>query len=402
MAKYLPEFGWEPIVYTPDNSRFMIKDDSLVTDEAKNIAVLRKPIWDPGTWFGRQGKAPLGEVRARKSSLLFRLAVWVRANVFIPDSKIFWVKPSLRFLSKYFNRRPPDMVVTTGPPHSMHLIGLGLKNILGVKWLADFRDPWSAADIMAQLAVSGFALSQHVKMEKNVLRQADVVVTIGKRLGDSFTALEPGCNLRIVTNGFDEQDFAGEGPTLPDDFVITYTGILYPNRNPEQLWEVLNEMCHREAGFAARLRVNIAGFVDEAVRSGLEQYNELSGRVNFTGYLSHGEAIELCRQSALLVLPVDNTKNSRMIVPGKMFEYLAARVPIISFGPSDSDANDILLASGHRPVIAYDDKNKIYEEVKFHYTNFLQGEATAGYTFAAYSRRALAKEISEIMHETVG
>jgi len=398
-AKYLPEFGYEPIIYTPDIPGFGIQDKSLADDGLKGIKVLRRPIWDPGTMFSNKGKSiKVGELNKKTASLFFKLAIWLRGNIFIPDSKIFWVKPSLKYLTKYLKKNKIDVMVTTGPPHSMHMIGFGLNKILGIKWLADFRDPWSDWDILDQLYTSNFARTQHRKMESNVLSKADVVITVGKRLGDGLIEKVPECNLEIVTNGFDEDDFNNiEKENSSDKFTLTYSGLIYNNRNPKLLWQVLNDLCLEDEGFSNQLVINIAGIVAEDVRDDIMQYQLLASKVNFIGYVLHQESIELCQQSSLLMLAIDNTKNSRILTTGKLFEYLATQVPIIGFGELDSDANDILVDTGHNPLIDYADRSKIKSEIITYYENYKNGVENPEYRYLNYSRRNLAGKIGKIL-----
>lgn len=401
-AKYLPQFGWEPTIYTPYDPKFGITDDSLSQQGSDNIKVLRTNIWDLGTLFKKNGKPlKIGEIDTNKMSFVSKLLVWVRGNMFIPDAKVSWVKPSIKYLTKYLAKEPVDIVVTTGPPHSMHLIGLGLKKRLGVKWVADFRDPWSEGDIISQLKISGWAEKKHQYLENEVLANADAIVTVGNRLGDSFKDKNSSCNVEIITNGYDSDDFGiiSSGSGLKGKFILTYSGLLYNNRNPGLLWEVLDEICRQDQNFRDHLQVNIAGIVDPSVEHMLRQFKALWPSITFHGYLSHTDSIQLCMLSTALILPVDNTKNTMMLIPGKLFEYLAVNIPILGFGDPDSDASAILRASGHNPLINYSDKIKITETITSLFTDFEADAINTKYDHDQYQRRNLTKKMVRVFEE---
>ena len=403
-AKYLPDFGWQPIIYTPIDPKFGIMDVSLSSDDGNNIKVIRTKIWDIGTLFNKKGKPlKIGEINNKKTSLISKLMIWIRGNFFIPDSKISWVKPSIKKISAELAKTPVDLIVTTGPPHSMHLIGLGLKKKLGIKWVADFRDPWSDGDLIEQLNISKRAFRKHQHLEKEVLKNADAVVAVGEMLGESFRLKFNDSNLKIITNGYDQSDFdSGEvEPGIQDKFKLTYSGLLYNNRNPNLLWDVLDELCLEDKEFNEQLEVHIAGLVDPGIEQVLKGYKCLGSKISFHGYLSHTESIQLCLRSTALILPVDNTKNTMMLIPGKLFEYLAANVPILGFGIPGSDASKILTTSGHQALMSYTNKAKITQRVSTLFNDFKNGEVKIKYEHEQYQRRALSRKMSAVFNKLV-
>jgi len=186
-AKYLPEFGWKPVIYTPENPDFEIKDDSLLKDVDSVTVVLKQPIWEPFGLYrkllGKTATQKQGVIEPSGSSLLSRFSLWVRANLMIPDPRKFWIKPSINYLVKYLKKNPVDIIITTGPPHSMHMIGLGIKKKLDIPWIADFRDPWSDWDVLDLLKISNTARRKHKTLEHQVFKHADKVLTVSWRLG---------------------------------------------------------------------------------------------------------------------------------------------------------------------------------------------------------------------------
>lgn len=399
-AKYLPEFGWQPIVYTPRDSEFALKygDD----DSVANVPVLGTTIFDPGSLFSKSGGGfKVGEINRKSAGILSRLAIWFRANVFVPDSKVFWVRKSVNYISAYLDQNHVDLIVTTGPPHSMHLIGLGVKARTGVKWVADFRDPWSDGDILDQLGSGKKAMESHRQLEKGVLEKADLVVSVTESMAESLAAKGHGINTTVITNGYDEADF-DVSVQKDDKFNLTYSGLLYGKRNPSNLWIVLDELMQANEQFSKDLVINIAGVVEESVDEQLSQLNCLSGVVNRLGYLSHQDSINECLSAAVLILTVDSTKNGRMLIPGKLFEYLACQVPILGFGNPGCDSDRILVNSGHDHLIPYEDSESIKARVSDLYEQWqLSGTTERSHNVNQFSRRnltgALSKEFNNLL-----
>lgn len=398
-SKYLPKYGWKPIIYTPQNTDFKLKYGNQASQKDET-EVLTTPIFDPGAMFTKSsGKMKIGEVDAKNASLITKLVIWIRGNYFIPDSKIFWVAKSVRYLVRYLKNHPVDVIVTTGPPHSMHLIGLGLKDILGVKWVADFRDPWSKGDILNQLSASPKTIKQHEKLESQVLSKADIVLSVGQQMADSFKSRVPDGVYKVITNGYDPQDFEKEIAREPNKFVITYSGLLYNNRNPRAFWQVLDELIKSNTSFAEVIEVKIIGLIDPAVETELKNFSSLKNKIVQLGYLSHQDSIEALRKSNALLLTVDNTENSLMLIPGKLFEYLATDLPIIGFGNAKSDANQILIASGHEPLIEYTDEEEIKLRINTLFEQFQSGEVPREFSHQSYSRVELTNNLVELLDD---
>ena len=184
-VKYLRGFGWEPIVYTPENPEAPATDESLLKDIPDNLTVLRTRIWEPYSLYKNFIGQKKGETinagflsEKKKPGIAEKISVWIRGNWFIPDARKFWIKPSIIFLSQYLKNNPVHAVVSTGPPHSMHLIALGLKKQLHLPWLADFRDPWTNIDFYDKLMLTKFSNEKHKRMELEVLKNADKVVVV--------------------------------------------------------------------------------------------------------------------------------------------------------------------------------------------------------------------------------
>ena len=208
-SKYLRDFGWEPVIYTPENPEYPEIDESLFKDIPIGTEVIKRPIWEPYNAYRRfTGQKKEEKIQAgflsvkKKNHILEIISVWIRGNLFIPDARVFWIKPSIRFLLKHLATHPVDAIVSTGPPHSMHLIGLGIRKKLNIPWLADFRDPWTTIDFYHQLHLTRQADKKHHRLEKAVLSGADHVTIISWNCALDLNGILPR-KYDVITNGFD-------------------------------------------------------------------------------------------------------------------------------------------------------------------------------------------------------
>ena len=206
-VKYLTLMGWEPIVYTPLNPEYPVEDKSLLDEIPPGVTIFKTPIKEPYTIYKKfVGMKSTDKVAAnfisdgKKPSWAQKVAVWLRGNFFIPDPRVFWVKPSVRFLSELLEDDPVDVIVTSGPPHSMHLIGLKLKQKYGIPWVADFRDPWTNIDFYHELMLTTVADSIHKRLERKVLTKADLVVTVNRAMQEEFLA-KGAKQVSVISNG---------------------------------------------------------------------------------------------------------------------------------------------------------------------------------------------------------
>ena len=340
-AKFLPEFGWEPIIFTPEHPDFNIQDETLEAEVSNSLEVIKLPIWEPYQLFEKlTGKKTPSQgliTSDKKKSLLTNLALWIRGNFFIPDPRKFWVKPSVKFLLDFIERNEIDVVVTTGPPHSMHLIGLELKKKLDIKWVADFRDPWSKWDMLESFKLSSIAKKKHQLLELAVLKNADDVITVSETWAMEFEKILPR-NYHVITNGFDEDDFQGvKKEEQTDVFVISHFGLINNFRNPLALWEALKKI-----KAALKIEVRLYGMIEPSIIDSITSDPVLNSMVDIRPSISHKEVIQAYADSDLLLLLLNDSENAKGHIPGKLFEYLASNRPILALGPTDGDAAKII------------------------------------------------------------
>lgn len=404
-ARYLPEFGWHPVLFVPEGADYPDTDESLVAETA-GIEVIRFPIWEPYTAYRRftgqqqTDKVDPGFFQQQELSWKKRLAIWVRGNFFIPDARRFWVRPAVKFLRNYLKDNPVDVIVTTGTPHSLHLIGLGLKRTLGLPWVADFRDPWTTIEFYDQLRLSNWADRRHRALEKAVMTTADHVTSASWAWAEDYRALGAKA-VTTLTNGFDEADFAAAPPAREEKFVLLHAGTLAGDRNPEALWRVLEELCEEEDGFRESLIVRFAGKTDMAVIRSMMAHR-LGDQGEDLGYVPHAEAIELMQTASLLLLLINQVGfNARGRIAGKVFEYLASGTPVLCIAPLEGDSARIVSEAGAGYVCPFGDKAALKAAILDAWQRHRAGQCPAidPQRIAQFSRRAVTEQLGEVLNQ---
>ena len=406
-AKYLPEFGWKPIIYTPENPSYPLLDESLMKDVPGDLEIVRTKIWEPyqlaeklnkSNKKFKAGQFDVGKNQSWKS----KLSIWVRGNFFIPDARVFWVKPSVKFLENYLRENKIDVVVTSGPPHSLHLIGINLKKKLPcLKWIADFRDPWTEISYYKHLKLTKNSDRRHRQLENDVFRGADI--TLATSYTDAENFRKKGANAFCITNGFDESDsnlttFKPSTPQTPKaQFTLSYIGVLEQLRNPENLWIALDDLVKENADFAESFILKFAGRIDDKILSILEN-SALKNHIENLGYLSHDKAIEEMQTSDMLLITNFPNDSSKGIIPGKIFEYLSTGKQIISFGPDEADVARILEDTGAGKHFSYDGTEDIKTYILEKFRLWQSGHLTANIqNIEQFSRKSLTKNLAEIL-----
>ncbi len=361
-VKYLSQMNHEVEVITPSKPDFDLKDDSLLEEIPKSVKIHHLPIWEPLGWYKklRGGKLDSNKLGDQKRSLITKLTFWIRGNFFIPDPRIFWVRKTRKYIARLSKERPFDVLVTTGPPHSMHLIALGLKkrNFKFI-WLADFRDTWSQIDFLQEFYTSKVAMQIHRKLEKNVLKNADLVTTVNDQTA-KLLAKRYDRKINIVYNGFDPADFSGLNKTVDKkEFEIVHFGLLNKLRNPGNLWTALEEICREDSVFREKLRIKLGGVIEDDIIRRLESSPELSQAFNNCGYVSHKEVIQHYFNADLLLLLLNNTELGKTVMTGKVYEYLMAEKPILGMGYTQSDPAKLVSRAASGKFFEYSDKEAL-------------------------------------------
>jgi galactitol-specific phosphotransferase system IIB component len=400
-VKYLPDFDVQPIVYVPENPTYPIVDSNLVTEVSDKAIILKTSIFEPYQLASFLSKNKTKKISSgiipnqKKQSFLDKVMLWVRGNLFIPDARVFWVKPSVAYLEKYILENGIDTIVTSGPPHSLHLIGLQLKQRLNLNWLADFRDPWTTIGYHKSLRLSHYAAKKHKELEGQVLNSADTIIVTSKTTKTEFQALTTK-PIEVITNGFDVEKV--DKQTMDTKFSLAHIGTFLSERNPNILWESLVELCTDIPDFKSHLEIKLMGAVSQEVLETIAQFG-LNSYLNNLGYVSHSEAVAHQRKSQVLLLIEIDSEETKSILPGKLFEYMVSERPIIAIGPKDSDFAEIITTTNTGVFFNYSDKEQLKQTILDYYTQFLAGKLQSnGVGLQQYSRKNLTKQLVELLH----
>ncbi len=404
-AHYLPDFGWQPIIFTAKDAHYPMEDQSLVAQVPKDLEVLNCPIWEPYNayrkllGYKKEEKVQAGFIEEeKKNSKLQSLAVWVRGNLFIPDARKFWVGPAVKSLLRYLEEQPVDAIFSTGPPHTVHLIAKAIKLKTGIPWVADFRDPWTNIDFYNQLKLSKRADAKHHQLEKQVLQTADAVTTVSWTWAEELAEIR-GSKVEVVTNGFDDADFGFNRTALDQRFSIAHIGTVTKDRNPKALWTVLAKLCQENKQFNEQLQIRFVGKTDYSIFASIEQAG-LSRHLQKIDHMPYTEAIRVAAQSQLLLLLVNDAPNSQGRIPIKVYEYLPCQRPVLGIGHSKGDAAKIISEMKAGEVFDFEQEEEIKHFLQRSFKQFQQGKLQLpARDYQKYSRRNTSKELAKVLDQ---
>jgi len=400
-VKYLPDFNIQPIVYIPENPTYPIIDNGLVSEIPDKAIILKNKISEPygfASFFSKNKTKKISSgiiPNKKKQSLLEKMLLWVRGNIFIPDARFLWVKPSVKYLKKYIIENDIDTIVTSGPPHSLHLIGLQLQKDLGVKWFADFRDPWTTIGYHKALKLSSYAENKHKELEKEVLNSADTIIVTSKTTKTEFEALTTR-PIEIITNGYDVEKVGKQA--LDEKFTLAHIGSFLSDRNPRILWKALQEIIKENKDFKKDFHLKLIGATSQEVLDTISEFR-LNDYVENLGYVSHQEAIEHQRKSQVLLLIEIDSEDTKSIIPGKLFEYMVSERPIVAIGPKGSDFAEIIISTNTGVFFTYDEKEKLKALLLKYYQDYQnQNLKVHAVGLQKYSRKNLTEQLSKLLN----
>lgn len=399
-VKYLPDFGIEPHVYIPENPTYPLIDEKLVCEVSGKAIIVKKKIFEPyglAAFFSKKKTQKISSgiiPNQKKQTFIEKLMLWIRGNLFIPDARVFWVKPSVKFLKKYLQEHEINTVITTGPPHSLHLIGLQLKKELQINWITDFRDPWTTIGYHKQLKLSNWATKKHKALEKEVLNTCDAIIVTSENTKKEFEILS-NQPIEVITNGYDIENIIKK--TLDCQFSLAHIGSFLSERNPQILWQVLSELIQENEDFATHFELKLIGAVSSEVLESIEKY-QLNPFVNNLGYVSHEEALQEQRSSQVLLLVEIDSHETKCIIPGKLFEYLVSERPILAIGPNDTDFEKIIKATNSGTFFNYQEKEALKNQILNYFNLYLENNLKSHpIGLQKYSRKQLTQELAKLI-----
>ncbi|MDR1671900.1 MAG: glycosyltransferase [Bacteroidales bacterium] len=394
-VKYLPSFGITPAVLTvkPECAEYPVIDESLGTDLAADLEIYRtdcKGMYDLYKKIARVKTAPYsGFANEGNPTLLQKAARFIRGNFFLPDARRGWVKYAFRESCRIIEQQDIATVITTGPPHSTHLTGCKLKRKYGIRWIADFRDPWTNIQYKSFLYQTGWARKKDLEYERQVLRLCDVLllaVDERARLQKIHPDISPD-KMLFVPNGYDEEDFAGKTPQNPLHPLITYTGTIAANYPLDGLLQALAQLA--DLPFTLRF----VGKVDEKTQAACRQ--RLGNRVEFIPFVPHGKSIDYLMSSSVLLLVNARVEGVQFLLHGKIFEYLASGKPILLLGAPEGKSAQIIREAGAGQAFDYNDADGI--------SRFLSEQCAhpAPHAHPEYVRRFSRKQLAQTLAQII-
>ena len=396
-VKYLPHFGVQPYVYVPKNPTYPIVDFGLEKEILEDAIIIKTKIFEPyqlASYFSKKKTRNISSgiiPNQKKQTILEKLLLWIRGNIFIPDARFLWVKPSVVFLENYLTENQIDTIITSGPPHSLHLIGLQLsKKNKKLHWIADFRDPWTTIGYHKELKLSAYAEKKHKSLEKEVLQTANQILVTSKTTKTEFQEITKK-PITVITNGYDIED--KQKLNVDIKFSLAHIGSFLSQRNPLLLWKSLSELIAEIPDFKNDLEIKLIGAVSQEVLATISDF-KLDSFVHNLGYVSHSEAIFHQRNSQVLLLIEIDYPNTKIIIPGKLFEYMVSERPIIAIGPKDSDFEEIITQTNTGVFFEYHQKEALKETILNYYDLFKKDNLTVhAVGLEKYSRKNLTEDL---------
>jgi glycosyltransferase involved in cell wall biosynthesis len=399
-VKYLPDFGIQPHVYVPENPTYPIIDSALEKEVSDKAIIIKRKIFEPyalASFFSKKNTQKISSgiiPNQKKQSLLQKILLWIRGNAFIPDARVLWVKPSVKFLEKYILENQIETIITTGPPHSLHLIALGLKEKLSLTWIADFRDPWTTIGYHNELKLSAKSAHKHKELESKVLNTADVVLVTSPTTKKEFQLLTQK-PIHVITNGYDVEKV--EKVPLDEKFTLAHIGSFLSQRNPHILWKCLEEITKENPTFKNDFQLKLIGAVSQEVLDTIADF-QLGIYVNNIGYVSHKEAVLQQRSSQVLLLIEINSEITKSIIPGKLFEYMASERPVLALGPENSDIEGIINSTNTGIFHQYDENDELKQTILSFYEQYkMNALHVHAIGLQQYSRKNLTKQLAEVI-----
>ncbi len=406
-VKYLPEFGVMPLVLTVDEKKasYPFTDKTLLTEVPSSVKVYRTDTSEPfGIYSRLTGKKsiPTGFSNESNPGLIQKSSRFIRGNFFIPDARRGWVKYALKEANKIIDSENIDTVITTSPPHSAQIIGLELKKYYRdrIRWIADLRDPWTDIYYYNEFHHLYFAKMKDLRYESDVLNKADFVVTVSNELKELFLNKTSGkANVTVIPNGYDDEDFKGsykEEKSSGRSFIISYTGTLADSYNPNIFFHALKKVTETIPETEIKLR-----FVGNPSSSLIEYAKSisLSKSIELIPTVSHDESVKFLLKSDALLLVIPEIKNDKGILTGKLFEYLAARKPVICIGPPDGEAASILNECGAGKTFGRNMETKLTQYLSDLISKWKEGTDLniKNELYKKYSRRSQTRELAKII-----
>jgi len=388
--KYIQDLAWEPVVFT-----FKEQEEPKHTFE-----VISKPQLEPNKLYQSlfNKKVPSDILTNKKKRLWDKFLVFIRANFFIPDSRILYAYTSKKTLRKRLKEKDIDLIISTGPPHSMHLIAKQMSSEFNIPWIADFRDPWTGIEYFKKLPLLPFAKRMHQSLEQKILQSCNSLITVSDSWAEHLKELGAK-NTSVIHNGFDTEDFSEIGSN-PKRMSIAHFGTYPKSRNHIQLWEVFNDLAQDE-NFKNALDLHFYGFTYDDFQAELAPY-EFKKQVKQFSSIPHHEATHKMSEYRFLFLSLSDTTLSEGRIPLKFYEYLATGRKIIAIGKKDTDLSKLMNELHCGYYINYGEEDRLKKLLKEEFLDPEIQPEELSHQRMEYSKKEQAKKYVQLFNRVIG
>ncbi len=397
-AKYLPEFGWQPIILTvdPEYASYPQRDESLLAEVDPNCQVYTTKSFELYNLYklisGKKDVPYGGFANESKEGLMQKASKFIRGNFLLPDPRKGWNKYALKKAEELIREFNIKTVVTTSPPHSTQLVGLKLKQKFNIRWIADLRDPWTDIYYYNQFKHTTLAAKIDKKYELQVIENADLLITVSedvKRIFTEKSALPIAEKTVVIPNGFDEEDFRVSTVSTEVKKIITYSGTISEAYDVSGLLISLSKV---PEDLKSEILIRFVGKIPPSIA---QKFDAIGIETELTGYVDHTKSIEYLFRSDLLLLVIPKVKNNKGILTGKFFEYLASQKPILAIGPTDGDLAIIIQETKCGKLFDYSNSDGMNQFIQ---EELNKGKQNLNIGFAIqYSRKELTRKIALIL-----
>ncbi len=401
-AKYLPQFGWQPIILTVKNGEYPALDPSLSAEIPAECKVYRSLAPEPNqvykklTGMQKNENIPVAVLSEMPSNWKQKLANWMRLNLFIPDAKLGWIPFAVRQGIKIIQSESPQLILSSSPPPTVHLIARILARRNGLQWIADFRDPWSNIHYY-QYQRAFISQQLDAFLERKILQACDHITCVSQQF---FQLLQtsPSHNYTIITNGFDKEEKPGS-VYRPKVFTLVYVGGLNRHRYYPRFFKDIQELIQCKVIDQNKLQILFVGKVTPSVKQRLKLLFKGISCYRFLGYLPHNEALKYMNAAHVLLLFLENVPEYSGHIPGKLFEYMMTGKEILGIGDPRGATADILATTGSGTI--YDPDQDFKSVLEKLYSRWRSGyhHKTQWNKIRQYSRRNLTRRLAQTMEQ---
>jgi len=403
-AKYLPEFGWDPIILTVANGEYPAIDESLAKDIPEGCKVYKTKTLEPSSFYRKftgmkqHEKIPVANLAQKNISWKKKLSNWVRLNLFVPDAKIGWIPYAVAQGKKIIREEQPDIIFSSSPPPTVHLIAKKLAKWSGLKWVADFRDPWTKIHYLQNQKFISFSKRRNQNLERDVVAGCDKATCVSTNFVNLISSDQKD-KFEIITNGFDTETVVStEIKASKNVFKILYIGGLTWNRYYKSFFVWLKELIQKGYLDENKIKIQLAGSIEPTIKKEIEELFSTLNVLDVKAYLPHSEAVSLMHEADLLLLFLEQVEGYEGHIPGKLFEYISTQNRILGLGSATGESAQILEKTKAGRVISPENEQEIKKQLITEFHNWQNGEITKSdeADIEKYSRKQLTKQLATL------